>query len=474
MLSGLTNTGLRVWALHIAADLPPLYDTCSPMPGKMHQQTNDKRLPSSPNITKMWGAFEKCAAGASLAGFLLSGASLAERHPSFLAWRLASSLRDSPFCSTPDAAFSDLTSLVASGERVFSREPLEEHVVARLRSAFLGRNVCLIVGGAGGIGKSVFFESLLLKRALSNSSGVWKGFAGPTRVVNLLECSSLDDFHRKVVQSFHPLPFLPSFGLSPPPSYDSTLAIMKEALARLPAETPLVVFVEDINSLVTWSGWQADFVKFTTIIGSSHNGLVVGNSSALLAYTQFESLSHVGLRTKCFFLPSLPQESEDLAKYALDGGHLYQAGFAPPQDLKATDLSHLIAVWDGNVQMIKDGSDADVNNVFLQIQRCLEGISLDDKPQWAHLVTPACVNAPAAALGLRTELLQILCDAPGNEVRLSALPPRMRALRIVEQLASVDLVTFRTVKDRGGVEFVAVAPYYPAVLQQFKLYKAAQ
>jgi hypothetical protein len=347
--------------------------------------------------------------------------------------------------------------------------------VSRIASALRHGDICLILGGAGGIGKSVFFESLLRKRELSGGKGVWKGAAGPTRVVNLLECNGLDDFQHKIIQAFYPAPFLPSFGLSPPPSYDTTLVILKSALQQMPQNTSLLLYLEDVNSLVKWPNWQDAFISLAIVVGSSGNGLVIGNSSSLLAYKKFEPLSHAGLRTKSFFIPSLPRDSEELAQYAADGGHLYRAGFSALADeTRRIDLTHRISLWNGNVQMIKMGSDADVDEVRLRVKRCLEDpASLVDKPQWAHIVVPECAKSPNAVLELRASLLQLICDAPKHEVPLLSLPLQMRYLRIAEQLAAADLVTFRTLKDASGAEFVAAAPYHPVVLTLFQAYKAS-
>ena len=419
---------------------------------------------------------ELLVAATSLLVSGLTALSVAERQPSVLSWRLARSLRSQPYTSTPDSDFSDLTSLIAAGERPFSREPLEEHVVSRLRSAIKARQICVILGGTGGIGKSVLLESLLGKRGLERGAdGVWKDLAGPTRVIDLLECASLDDFRRKVTAAFHPQPFLPSFGLSPPPSYNAALAILKRALRMLPPDTPLIVFVEDINSLLRMPEleWQPAFVSFATLVASRGNGIVVGNSSALLAYTNFESLPHAGLRTARFFLPSLPRESEELVKYASDGGHLYKAGFKPRGETPCPDFTYRIALWDGNVQMIKEGSDSDVARVASRIHAALQDISLVGKPQWAHLVTPACTKDPATILEQRAILLQLLCDSPNNEVPLLSLSVHVCANQIAEQLAAVDLVTFRTVKDAAGVDFEVVAPYHPVVIDLYRARKAA-
>ena len=318
----------------------------------------------------------------------------------------------------------------------------------------------------------MLLESLLRKRGLERcTGGVWKSLAGPTRVIDLLECANLDDFKRKVTEAFYPQPFLPSFGLSPAPSYDAALATLKQALQQLPCGTPLIVFVEDINSLLKMRDWEATFVCFASLVASQGNGIVVGNSSALLAYTTFESLPHTGLRTKRFFVPSLARDSEELVKYATDGGHLYKAG-GSPRDERPPNFSRRIALWDGNVQMIKEGSDSDVALVASRVRTILRSVRLDT-PQWAHMVTPVCMASPAAVLEQRGCLLQLLCDSPNNEVSVLSLPEEMVDLRIAEQLAAVDLVTFRTITNAAGVESEVVAPYHPIVLDLFRAHRAA-
>ena len=188
-------------------------------------------------------------------------------------------------------------------------------------------------------------------------------------------------------------------------------------------------------------------------------------------YTNFESISHAGLRTTRFFIPSLHRDSEKLEKYAADGGHLYRVGCSPQDEL--SNFTSRIALWNGNVQMIKRGSSADVAQVSSRIRTILQHVSLEEKPMWAHLVTPACIESPAAVLVQRAGLLQLLCDSPNKKVPLLSLPAQMVDFRIAEQLAAVDLVTFRTLKDTTGCEYEAVAPYHPVVIDQFIAHKAA-
>jgi hypothetical protein len=131
------------------------------------------------------------------------------------------------------------------------------------------------VGGPGGVGKSVFWEAFLEKRPPQpgKGGGVWSALEGPVCVVNLLKC--------KV----------------------HNLLVLEAALKKLPSETPLLLFVEDINCLAGWEHWQDSAISLFTAVGAK--GLVVGNSSVVLAHRNFDSLSHTGLRTSTFFLPSL-------------------------------------------------------------------------------------------------------------------------------------------------------------------------
>lgn len=415
----------------------------------------------------MWSTF---AAIAAVGGTLASIGSVVERLPSVLALRLVRSLKNTTFRASRGSRFSDFSRLLLNGERPFSRVPLEQHLIARMRSCVGAGQKCLIVSGPGGIGKSVLWEALLTKRPENDSvdEGLWKGFAGPTRVINVLKCATLDDFRQEVVAALSSVPFLPSFGLSPPPSFSSALEVLETALRTLPSATPLVVFIEDINGLVKFPGWEHTFIQLATAVASNGNGIVVGNSSALLAYQNFESLSHIGLRTDTLFFPSLPAASQELLQYAQDGGHLFAT--VRPAGFSSKNLVPQIALWNGNVQLLKHATMRTVDAVCTRLVQCLESVDLVDKPQWSHLITPACVESSASVLKLRAALLTRLAETPGHEVPMLALPRAMRVLLISEQLAAVDLVTFRTLLDEAGGEYDVVAPYHPVVIELFKQY----
>ena len=420
----------------------------------------------------MWSSL---AAVATVGGFAASVGAVVERMPRIIAWRLAQSLRNASFRDTHESKFSDLSRLLADGERPFSRAPLEQHLVKRIRASIAAGQTCLIVGGPGGIGKSVLWEALLAKRppaAERVAEGVWAGLAGPTLVVNVLKCESLDDFRRRVVAALAPVPFLPSFGLAAPPTYDSAMDMLEAALGALPTSTPLILFIEDINGLVRYPGWESAFLKLSTAVASHGNGIIVGNSSALLAYTNFVSLSLTGLRTGTFFFPSLPTGSEELTQFAEDGGYLFAAG-RPASVPAATSLVPQLSIWNGNVQLIKHGTAMSVCAVSTRLRQGLEDLTLVDKPQWSHLITPACVKSAATVLRLRAALLALLAEAPGHEVPMLALPEVMHELRIAEQLAAVDLVVFRTRCDPAGCEFNVVAPNHPVVVTLFAQYSGA-
>jgi hypothetical protein len=254
--------------------------------------------------------------------------------------------------------------------------------------------------------------------------------------------------------------------LSPPPDFESTLLVLEAALKKLPPETPLLLFVEDINRLAGWEHWQDSAISLFTAVGAK--GLVVGNSSVVLAHRKFESLSHTGLRTSTFFLPSLPPNDPELQEYAQGGGHLYQPGFIATPTLRP-NLSARISTWNGNLHMIRKGTEQDHDDVLTRISKSLASLQLP--PQHQDLVTQACSEDPARVLELRKEMLQLITDAHANQIPLLSLPAEMKRLNIAEHLQAFDLVTFRTLIDvASGADYVAVAPYHPCVLTQFKIY----
>ena len=100
----------------------------------------------------------------SIAGSIVTGASFLERQPEFMRWRLKRSLETTEFSDTPGANFSALR----SDEISFSRQLLERHMVHQI-SRSNDMHFSLIVGGAAGLGKSVFWENLLRKRPLKQT-----------------------------------------------------------------------------------------------------------------------------------------------------------------------------------------------------------------------------------------------------------------------------------------------------------------
>ena len=307
-----------------------------------------------------------------------------------------------------------LRNLRADGQREFNRISLEKQLVEQIQTTLRSdKKDCLIVGGPGGIGKSVFWESLLEKRPLqTGEDGVWIKIGGPTRVVNLLQCGSLDDFKEEIIEVLHPKQFLPNMCMCPEPTFKSTLKVLELSLKDLPNKTPLILFVEDINKVTNWKDWKDDVAALITTVGS--NGIVVGNSSEVLAYTKFESLSHTGIRTSSCFLPTVPPDDPDLKQYAKAGGNLYQTGF-PIEPTSVEDKSAQIAIWNGNLLMIRTGTKKDEMDVLTRIRQGLHHLELPSKH--THLVDTKMPPAEMAlVLKLRTELLQLIADAPKNQV----------------------------------------------------------
>ena len=403
-------------------------------------------------------------------GAFISGVSVAERHPSVLALRLLWSLRVDSFSSTRGANFSDLSDLEVCHERAFSRDSLEKHLVEKISNAILERESSLIVGGPGGIGKSVFWEALLRRRPVLRGDGVWANLPGPTRVVNLLKCKDLDAFESHVISAFYPTPFLPSFGLSSPPTYAGALHVLECALQRLPKKSPLVLFIEDVNHITTFKDWETSYATLANAIASNGNAVIVGNSSALLAYMNFEGLSHSGRRTSVYFFPSLRSDDKELLQFAQNGGHLWamdSGGHTGAQSLVSK-----INVWGGNVKLVKKGTSNDEDLLRTKIGQSLREVRVP--VHWAgRVLLPE--SSRERILKLRKELLQQLADSPASEnheLRVKSLSPEMKELMIAEQLAALDLVVFRTVRNESGEEIV-VAPCYPAVLLQYQAYIAA-
>ena len=116
---------------------------------------------------------------------------------------------------------------------------------------------------------------------------MWSPLPGPTRAVNLLTCTNLDVFKAQITDTFIPKPIFPGFGLSPPPSYELALDVLSNALRLLASrsrpsspEKVFILYIENINRLASFDGWQDCFVPLAFAVASRGNGIVVGNSSA--------------------------------------------------------------------------------------------------------------------------------------------------------------------------------------------------
>jgi hypothetical protein len=81
------------------------------------------------------------------------------------------------FRETHNSSFSDLLDLEVRGEVPLPRPRLEQDIISEIQISRQNKEG-LIVGGAGGLGKSVFWENLLSKRPLKPSgelSDPWFG-----------------------------------------------------------------------------------------------------------------------------------------------------------------------------------------------------------------------------------------------------------------------------------------------------------
>jgi hypothetical protein len=119
--------------------------------------------------------------------------------------------------------------------------------------------------------------------------------------------------------------------------------------------------------------------------------------------------------------------------------------------------------------MLRNGTDQDHDDVFTRISKSLSVLQLPPKHQ--DLVMGSSSEDLTMVLELRKQLLQLITDAPDNQIPRLRLPAEMKRLNIAEHLAAVDLVTFRTLIDAAsGTDYVVVAPYHPCVLTQYKSY----
>lgn len=416
---------------------------------------------------------QQLAAVFAVGGSLVGVASWIEHRPSVLTWRLARELSAVEFDSTKRSDFSDLSRLASIGERPFSRITLEKQLVEKITVAIRNGQYCVVVAGPEGVGKSVFWEKLFKQRSVTGKEdSIWSQLPGPTRVVNLLKCTDLASFEAQVIDTFVPKTYLPTFGLFAPPTYEVALEVLEGALRELAKQNrraPLILYIEDVNRLASFEEWQDTFVTLATAVASSGNGVIVGNSSALLAFRKFKQLSHTGLRTSSFFFPSIPSTSEELKEFSVNGGHLYAAGAVPKRP--RAPLIGKSDIWNGNLVKLKHGTSDDEDDLRIKIALCLTVVNVFDNTPWRDLLDS---EAPSTQiLALRKGLLQLIADSPDKPILVHDVPPLMRQYKIVEQLAAMDLLTLRIpesnsydVKD----EKVEVVPYYPAVIRQYKGY----
>lgn len=92
----------------------------------------------------------------TIGGVVLSSLSFLERQGFVLQWRLKRALASTSFSDTPNASFSALHTLRKHGEVPFSRLSLQAQLVSKIHACQKGKDA-LIVGGAGGLGKSMFW-----------------------------------------------------------------------------------------------------------------------------------------------------------------------------------------------------------------------------------------------------------------------------------------------------------------------------
>lgn len=429
----------------------------------------------------------------SASGFAV--ASWLERHPYALEWRLNRNLLNTPYAEIPSAKFSELQPILDEGEKPFERPDLEKDLVRTMKNCLKKRKV-LIVGGAGGIGKSVFWENFLSTRPLipadnnvvaaaspsahATSAAAWTGLEGPTRVIDLLKCKDLSAFEETVISVFHPTPFLPNICLLPEPTFKSTLELLEKVLPSLSAKgVTLLVYLEDVNRIHTYSSPKADDASgpdntiitfFNTL--SRGGALVVGNSSVVLSYAKFKRYSHAGLRTQRYFFPALSSDDPQLVLFAESGGRLWDLTKVRPSSsssCKIVSVVDKIGVWNGNVIMLCNAATHDDGPFLLEIKdrvsKSLCSLAMDRKH--SDLVDTDCEKNEMRVLALRRELLQLLLDNNGK-VRVSSLPAETTRFRVHEQLTALDLVSFRTEYDpvdQMDVEYVV--PYHPVVLTIF-------
>jgi hypothetical protein len=291
----------------------------------------------------------------------------------------------------------------------------------------------------------------------------FEGFEGPVRVINLLKCRSVVDFENQFVSVFHPKPFFPNLTLRPEPTFTSTLSLLESVLKTSPF--PLIVYLEDINKMLSFSnevdGTIATF--FTSI--NENGGVVVGNSSVVLAYDRFQKLSHTGRRTRRYFFPAVPSSDPNLLAYAFNGAHLWAKQRSTPT---TPDVSAKIGIWGGNLKMLQKeatmGADGFQQQVKVSVSTSLTQLETNKK-EHEILINAGCREQKAHVLDLRRELLSKL--AKDGSVRVKSLSDEMTIFRIAEQLCANDVTTFIREIGADGKGFDIVVPYYPCVITAF-------
>jgi hypothetical protein len=279
----------------------------------------------------------------------------------------------------------------------------------------------------------------------------------------LLDCTSLDDFKAQFVSVFHPKPFFVNLTLRPEPTFASTLSLVKSVLETSPF--PLIVYVEDINKMLSFCNEVDDTVAtfFTSI--NENGGVVVGNSSVVMAYARFQKLSHTGLRTHRYFFPAVPSSDPNLLAYASNGAHLWAQQPSAPT---TPDVSAKIDVWGGNLKMLQKEATGRADGFQQQVQANVS-TSLTQletiKREHEILITADCRKNEEHVLDLRHQLLSEL--AKHGFVRVKTLSKDMVKFRIAEQLSANDVTTFVREIGSGGKGFDIVVPYYPCVITAF-------
>jgi hypothetical protein len=423
--------------------------------------------------------------------------SFVERSDIVMHWRLKRKLKSTVFMpwSMPNSTFYKLSK---SDEVPFSRQELERHMVRAIAGS-KEEAMSLIVAGAGGLGKTMFWENLLRKRPLlptRDTESLWYGMEGPTIAINLSKGADLRSFQEAVIRAFNPSPFLPNMTFRPEPTWDSTIAMLKAVLPTLPH--PVVVYLEDVNLINGFSNEKAaqDVVTtfFTTI--NECGGVIVGNSPVLLTHLSFQSWPHTGqtwphtgLRSSGIYFPALKVNDPELIAYAKAGGHLFAKGKAPSSP--GLDVVDKIDEWGANLFVLKMivAFPQQESRLRQQVQArvkyalltddcvCLRDcgdcdcdVTLRNKPKYQYLVDEEDREEKRDVIKLRRQLLELLVEAAdkGEMLRVTDLPESMTQRNIHNQLAAVEVISFRTEFSHEGAPFDVVIPYYPYVLQAFK------